>query len=155
MHPGEAAGLGVELNEELAAKYPYERAYLPVNRKLDGSMHNRQSTPNYAGPTSFTWQGQLGDQSGSGDFGRQRPYWISQPISISSSGNSIDPTTGLPITPYYNISISPDTAAYTNGSSLYLQSGAHNLFGLAFQAALVNAGSMATLCREAPSPQPM
>lgn len=40
MHPGEAPGIGVDINEELAAKYPYERAYLPVNRKLDGTMHN-------------------------------------------------------------------------------------------------------------------
>jgi len=40
MHPGEAPGIGVEINEELAAKYPYQRAYLPVNRKLDGTMHN-------------------------------------------------------------------------------------------------------------------
>jgi mannonate dehydratase len=24
----------------LAAKFPYERAYLPVNRKLDGTMWN-------------------------------------------------------------------------------------------------------------------
>jgi mannonate dehydratase len=40
MHPGEAVGLGVDIDEALAAKYPYERAYLPVNRKLDGSMHN-------------------------------------------------------------------------------------------------------------------
>ncbi len=40
MHPGEKAGLGVDLNEVLAAKYPYQRAYLPVNRKLDGTMHN-------------------------------------------------------------------------------------------------------------------
>jgi mannonate dehydratase len=40
MHPGEAPGHGVDINEELAAKYPYERAYLPVNRKLDGTMHN-------------------------------------------------------------------------------------------------------------------
>jgi mannonate dehydratase len=40
MHPGEAPGLGVEIDEELAARYPYERAYLPVNRKLDGTMHN-------------------------------------------------------------------------------------------------------------------
>ncbi|MGC1420783.1 MAG: D-mannonate dehydratase ManD [Terracidiphilus sp.] len=40
MHPGEAAGLGVDIDESLARKYPYERAYLPVNRKLDGSMHN-------------------------------------------------------------------------------------------------------------------
>jgi mannonate dehydratase len=40
MHPGEAPGIGVDINEELAAKYPYERAYLPVNRKLDGTVHN-------------------------------------------------------------------------------------------------------------------
>jgi len=40
MHPGDAPGLGVEINEALAAKYPYERAYLPINRKLDGTMHS-------------------------------------------------------------------------------------------------------------------
>ena len=40
MYPGDAPGLGVDINEELAAKYPYQRAYLPVNRKLDGTMHN-------------------------------------------------------------------------------------------------------------------
>ncbi len=40
MHPGDAPGLGVDLDEALAAKYPYERAYLPINRKLDGTIHN-------------------------------------------------------------------------------------------------------------------
>lgn len=40
MHPGEMPGTGVDINEELAAKYPYQRAYLPVNRKLDGTMHD-------------------------------------------------------------------------------------------------------------------
>jgi len=40
MHPGEQPGLGVDIDEALAAKYPYERAYLPVNRKLDGTMHS-------------------------------------------------------------------------------------------------------------------
>ena len=38
LHPGELAGHGVDINEELAVKYPYKRAYLPVNRLLDGSM---------------------------------------------------------------------------------------------------------------------
>jgi len=33
-------GLGVDINEELAAKYPYERAYLPVARLADGAMWN-------------------------------------------------------------------------------------------------------------------
>jgi len=40
MHPGDAPGLGVDINESLAAQYPYQRAYLPVNRKLDGTMHS-------------------------------------------------------------------------------------------------------------------
>jgi mannonate dehydratase len=38
MHPGETPGHGVSFNEALAAKYPYERAYLPVNRRLDGTL---------------------------------------------------------------------------------------------------------------------
>ena len=38
MHPGDGPGLSVNLDEKLAAKYPYERAYLPINRKLDGAM---------------------------------------------------------------------------------------------------------------------
>jgi mannonate dehydratase len=38
LHPGDKAGHGVDFDEKLAAKFPYERAYLPVNRKLDGTM---------------------------------------------------------------------------------------------------------------------
>ncbi|HEX7085208.1 MAG TPA: D-mannonate dehydratase ManD [Vicinamibacterales bacterium] len=40
MYPGDAPGLGVDLDEEEAAKYPYEPAYLPVNRRLDGTVHS-------------------------------------------------------------------------------------------------------------------
>ena len=40
MHPGEEPGLGVALDEEAAARYPYERGYLPVNRLVDGTMHS-------------------------------------------------------------------------------------------------------------------
>ena len=40
LHPGEAPGLGVDIDEELAAKYPYNRAYLPVARLEDGTMHD-------------------------------------------------------------------------------------------------------------------
>ena len=36
--PGDAPGLGVDLDEQLAARYPYQRAYLPINRKLDGTL---------------------------------------------------------------------------------------------------------------------
>jgi mannonate dehydratase len=31
-------GIGVDIDEAEAAKYPYDPAYLPINRKLDGSM---------------------------------------------------------------------------------------------------------------------
>lgn len=40
LNPGEEPGLGVDINEELAAKYPYKPAYLPVNRLQDGTMFN-------------------------------------------------------------------------------------------------------------------
>jgi mannonate dehydratase len=40
LHPGEGPGLGVEIDEKLAAKYPYKRTYLPVNRLEDGSLTN-------------------------------------------------------------------------------------------------------------------
>lgn len=40
MHPGEAAGHGVEIDEKLAAKFPYKKAYLPVCRLEDGTMHS-------------------------------------------------------------------------------------------------------------------
>ncbi len=38
MHPGENPGLGVDIDEALAAKHPYDCAYLPVNRLEDGTM---------------------------------------------------------------------------------------------------------------------
>ncbi len=37
---GELPGHGVDIDEKLAAKYPYEKAYLPVNRLQDGTMWN-------------------------------------------------------------------------------------------------------------------
>jgi mannonate dehydratase len=40
LHPGNRPGLGVDIDEPLAAKYPYQRAYLPVNRLEDGTMTN-------------------------------------------------------------------------------------------------------------------
>ena len=40
MHPGEAPGLGVEIDESLAATFPYRRAYLPVARLVDGTVHD-------------------------------------------------------------------------------------------------------------------
>jgi len=36
---GESPGHGVDIDEKLAAKYPYQRAYLPVNRlQHDGTL---------------------------------------------------------------------------------------------------------------------
>lgn len=40
MHPGEAPGLGVEIDEALAATFRYEPAYLPVARRVDGTLHS-------------------------------------------------------------------------------------------------------------------
>ena len=40
MHPGDAPGLGVDYDERFGEKFPYQRAYLPVNRKVDGTMFN-------------------------------------------------------------------------------------------------------------------
>ena len=40
LYAGETPGHGVDIDEELAAKYPYQRAYLPVNRLEDGTMWN-------------------------------------------------------------------------------------------------------------------
>jgi mannonate dehydratase len=40
MHPGEAPGLGVDIDEALAATFPYDPAYLPVARLADGTMHD-------------------------------------------------------------------------------------------------------------------
>ena len=38
--PSEEPGLGVDIDEELAARHPYRAASLPVNRLRDGTMHN-------------------------------------------------------------------------------------------------------------------
>jgi mannonate dehydratase len=38
MHPGDAPGLGVDIDEGLAASFPYQPAYLPIARKEDGTM---------------------------------------------------------------------------------------------------------------------
>ncbi len=37
---GDVPGLAVKIDEKLAEKFPYKRAFLPVNRLEDGSMHN-------------------------------------------------------------------------------------------------------------------
>jgi mannonate dehydratase len=40
LHPGDGPGLGVDIDETLAAEYPYRRAYLPVGRKQDATVHS-------------------------------------------------------------------------------------------------------------------
>jgi mannonate dehydratase len=40
LHPGEAAGIGVDIDEGLAASYPYDPRQLPVARLGDGTMWN-------------------------------------------------------------------------------------------------------------------
>ena len=36
--PGEVPGHGVDIDEDLAARYPYKRASMPVNRLVDGTL---------------------------------------------------------------------------------------------------------------------
>lgn len=40
MHPGEAPGLGVEIDEAEAARCPYRPASLPIARLMDGTLHS-------------------------------------------------------------------------------------------------------------------
>jgi len=40
LYPGDAPGHGVDLDEALAARYPYKASALPVNRLEDGTMWN-------------------------------------------------------------------------------------------------------------------
>ena len=40
LHPGNEAGLGVDLDEAAAARFPYQPAYLPFNRLEDGTVHD-------------------------------------------------------------------------------------------------------------------
>ncbi|MEU4896020.1 D-mannonate dehydratase ManD [Streptomyces sp. NPDC044780] len=40
LHPADVPGLGVEYDDEAAERFPYEPRYLPVARRLDGSVHD-------------------------------------------------------------------------------------------------------------------
>jgi mannonate dehydratase len=40
LHPGDAPGLGVDYDEAVADRFPYQRAYLPLTRLEDGTMFN-------------------------------------------------------------------------------------------------------------------
>ena len=40
LHPGDAPGIGVDIDERLAAKHPYQPKQLPIARLADGTMWN-------------------------------------------------------------------------------------------------------------------
>jgi mannonate dehydratase len=40
LYPAEVPGLGVEYDEKAAERFPYDPRYLPVARRLDGSIHD-------------------------------------------------------------------------------------------------------------------
>ncbi|MGV4987438.1 D-mannonate dehydratase ManD [Streptomyces sp. NPDC001709] len=40
LHPSDTPGLGVDLDLEAARHFPYQQAYLPVNRLRDGTVHD-------------------------------------------------------------------------------------------------------------------
>ncbi|MDE2125536.1 MAG: D-galactonate dehydratase family protein [Armatimonadetes bacterium] len=39
LHPNEAPGFGIEIDEEKAGQHPYQRSFMPIVRRADGSMH--------------------------------------------------------------------------------------------------------------------
>jgi mannonate dehydratase len=39
LYPNERPGLGVDVDEEKAAQYPYKRAFMALVRRADGTMH--------------------------------------------------------------------------------------------------------------------
>jgi mannonate dehydratase len=40
LHPGDAPGLGAGVDEDAAVRFSYDPRQLPVNRRLDGSVHD-------------------------------------------------------------------------------------------------------------------
>ena len=38
LSPGDAPGLGVDIDEQAAKQFPYARAYLPISRLTDGTI---------------------------------------------------------------------------------------------------------------------
>ena len=40
LHVSDAPGLGCDVDEAAAARYPYRRAYLPTSRRADGSVQD-------------------------------------------------------------------------------------------------------------------
>jgi len=40
LYPSSAPGLGIEVDEDAASRFPYDRKYLPVGRRADGSVHD-------------------------------------------------------------------------------------------------------------------
>ncbi|MBB5791111.1 D-mannonate dehydratase ManD [Jiangella mangrovi] len=40
LDPGDRPGLGVDIDEQAAERLPYERSYLPISRRVDGSVGN-------------------------------------------------------------------------------------------------------------------
>jgi hypothetical protein len=84
-------------------------------------------------PSSFVWQQNLATVPAPAVLGIGDPYWILEP-----DRNIVDYSTGQSVAFAWDAAYLADLGAYTNSVNLYLQSGLHNLFGLAFQSALVN-----------------
>lgn len=87
---------------------------------------------NYTGPANFIWQTNLVTVPASAILGIGDPYWVSQ---LNLSGYDLGSGS---IYYSFNSTNLAEIAASTNSSSISLQSGSHNVYGLPFAAALVD-----------------
>jgi hypothetical protein len=100
--------------------------YTPLFLKMDDlwpitanyQLNQNLFDTNYSGPAAFTWAVNLVPNPVPAVLGISDPYWISQGLGDLA-----------------------DLGAYANSGNLYLESGKNNLFGLSFEAALINDGN--------------
>ncbi|HEV2693336.1 MAG TPA: hypothetical protein VG347_10620 [Verrucomicrobiae bacterium] len=102
-------------------------------------FHQYLFDPNYTGSSSFHWTNNLATVPAPAVLGLSDPFWILLSLSFyfePCSGVAINPADGLPVNP---ITIDPaaEVGGFVSGSDFNLQSGTHNLYGLAFETALI------------------
>ncbi len=129
-------GYGVAGDDDMVAIFlalddlwPFEANY---------SLYANLYDPSYpARPVNFTWSGTLTETPAPSVLDLSDPYWI----WATGIAQGINPDNGQPTGSFTSGNL-PDLGASTDGSNLYLSSGVHNAFGLQFENAMVNPGSV-------------